>query len=90
VKRDEHVKPHRWSVSKEFRNAADAAGIADVRLHEAKAEEPPDESVTATDTVDPERTDKESDVSKIALVLGENGGVNGTRTRDLRRDRPAF
>ena len=38
---------------------------------------------TSTDTPAP---DEEQDDAK----LFENGGVDGTRTRDLRRDRPAF
>jgi len=41
-------------------------------------------SDTATDTVDLE---KEKDSSE---VIEKNGGDDGARTRDLRRDRPAF
>ncbi len=48
------------------------------------------ESVTPTDTVDATRPDREGDDLEVALLREVDGGVNGTRTRDLRRDRPAF
>ena len=38
---------------------------------------------TPTDTHGPEEEQDDAD-------LLQNGGVDGTRTRDLRRDRPAF
>ena len=41
-------------------------------------------SDTPTDTLNSEETDQSSE------VIEKNGGDDGARTRDLRRDRPAF
>ncbi len=43
-------------------------------MEEPKAEEAPDEPVTATDTVHPEQADEESDLSEIALLFGKMAG----------------
>ena len=47
-------------------------------------------SDTPTDTGAPSETEKKVTVSQVAVPKGKFGGVDGTRTRDLRRDRPAF
>jgi len=47
-------------------------------------------SDTPTDTVAPSEPVKKVTVSQVAVPKGKFGGVDGTRTRDLRRDRPAF
>ena len=47
-------------------------------------------SDTSTGTPAPGEIDENEDVSETLIPEGEVGGVDGTRTRDLRRDRPAF
>jgi hypothetical protein len=41
-------------------------------------------------TPTPEERGENIDDAEVIVSEGENGGVDGTRTRDLRRDRPAF
>jgi len=45
---------------------------------------------TPTDTVAPGERAKKRTRPQVAVPKGKFGGVDGTRTRDLRRDRPAF
>jgi hypothetical protein len=47
-------------------------------------------SDTRSGTPAPEDRDEETDHLETVVPEGEFGGVDGTRTRDLRRDRPAF
>jgi integrase len=47
-------------------------------------------SDTSTDTAAPGGGDEKEDGSETLIPEGDFGGVDGTRTRDLRRDRPAF
>jgi hypothetical protein len=47
-------------------------------------------SDTRSDTPAPEDRDEGNDDLETLIPEGEFGGVDGTRTRDLRRDRPAF
>jgi len=47
-------------------------------------------SDTRSDTSAPEKNVEEIDVPELLIPEEEIGGVDGTRTRDLRRDRPAF
>jgi len=89
------MKPHRWDLGKEFRALVRSLGMTDVRLHDLRHTGPsvllmqgiPGDVVrrndTRSDTPAPEEEDDDANLLK-------NGGVDGTRTRDLRRDRPAF
>ena len=45
---------------------------------------------TPTDTPAPDAEDAGDDGPETLFPEGRIGGVDGTRTRDLRRDRPAF
>ena len=45
---------------------------------------------TPTDTPAPDAEDAGDDGPETLIPEGGIGGVDGTRTRDLRRDRPAF
>ena len=47
-------------------------------------------SDTPTDTVALGEREKKRTRPQVAVPKGKFGGVDGTRTRDLRRDRPAF
>jgi len=47
-------------------------------------------SDTPTDTVALGEREKKETRPQVAVPKGKFGGVDGTRTRDLRRDRPAF
>jgi len=47
-------------------------------------------SDTPSDTPAPEEGDENIEDAEVIVPEGEIGGVDGTRTRDLRRDRPAF
>ena len=47
-------------------------------------------SGTPTDTPAPGEKSDEEDGPETLIPEGDVGGVDGTRTRDLRRDRPAF
>ena len=47
-------------------------------------------SDTPTDTPAPGEEGEKDDGPKTLIPEGDVGGVDGTRTRDLRRDRPAF
>ena len=47
-------------------------------------------SGTRSDTPTPEQPDEKDVGLELLIPEGEVGGVDGTRTRDLRRDRPAF
>jgi integrase len=47
-------------------------------------------SDTRSDTPAPEENGEENEGPELLVPEGEFGGVDGTRTRDLRRDRPAF
>ena len=47
-------------------------------------------SDTSTDTPAPGEKSEEDDGPETLIPEGDVGGVDGTRTRDLRRDRPAF
>ena len=47
-------------------------------------------SDTRSDTPALEENGEENEGPELLVPEGKNGGVDGTRTRDLRRDRPAF
>ncbi len=47
-------------------------------------------SGTPTDTPSSSEKSNEGDGPETLIPEGDVGGVDGTRTRDLRRDRPAF
>ena len=47
-------------------------------------------SGTPTDTPPPSEEDEKGGGPETLIPEGDVGGVDGTRTRDLRRDRPAF
>ena len=51
---------------------------------------PTGSSDTSTDTPPPSEEDEKSGGPETLIPTGDVGGVDGTRTRDLRRDRPAF
>ena len=50
----------------------------------------PDSTDTPTDTQPDSESEENEKGPQVAALLGVNGGVDEARTRDLRRDRPAF
>jgi hypothetical protein len=69
-------------MGKPFRTLVRSLGLADLRLHDLRHTGP---SVLAPDAMGAGDHGPET-----LIPEGDVGGVDGTRTRDLRRDRPAF
>ena len=64
--------------------------IAKELFQSKPTEDPPKETGTLTGTQHKARTIRNRARLHVPRIKGVNGGVDGTRTRGLRRDRPAF